>query len=261
MTSTNKLGIVVGGGPAPGINSVISAAAIRAESAGVEVVGIEEGFAYLMKGDTSRVQTLTSSGVGRAHFHGGSFLGISRANPTKTPERLETTIQSLLSLGIDKLITIGGDGTACCALKLHRAAAGRLRVVHVPKTIDNDISLPPEIDTFGFQTARHVGVELVKNLMTDAKTTPRWYVVISMGRQAGHLALGIGKAAGATMTLIPEEYPGGPHGKIPLRWVVDTRGGRPGRGPDRADRPRRADAPPRRHPRRPGPAPPRRAGL
>src|SRR5256885_724300 len=95
----------------------------------------------------------------------------------------------------------------------------RLEVVHVPKTIDNDLDLPPHVDTFGFQTARHYGVEIVKNLMVDAKTTSRWYLVITMGRGAGHLAMGIGKAAGATLTLIPEEFTGQ---RIRLKAVVDT---------------------------------------
>ena len=86
-------------------------------------------------------------------------------------------------------------------------AAGSIRVVHVPKTIDNDLDLPWGIPTFGFQTARHIGVEIVQNLMVDAQTTSRWYFVVSMGRKAGHLAIGIGKATGATLTLIPEEFP------------------------------------------------------
>jgi 6-phosphofructokinase 1 len=102
---------------------------------------------------------------------------------------------------------------------LERHAAGRIHVVHVPKTIDNDLDLPPYVDTFGFQTARHYGVEIVKNLMVDAKTTSRWYFVIAMGRKAGHLALGIGKAAGATLTLIPEEFAGKP---VRMKEVVDT---------------------------------------
>ena len=80
-------------------------------------------------------------------------------------------------------------------------------MVHVPKTIDNDLDLDPSVDSFGYNTARHLGVELVKNLMVDAKTTSRWYLVVAMGRKAGHLALGIGKAAGATLTVIPEEFP------------------------------------------------------
>jgi 6-phosphofructokinase 1 len=92
-------------------------------------------------------------------------------------------------------------------------------VAHVPKTIDNDLALPPQIDTFGYQTARHIGVEIVKNLMVDAQTTSRWYFVISMGRKAGHLALGIGKSAGATLTLVPEEFGSG---EIRLNLIVDT---------------------------------------
>ena len=117
------------------------------------------------------------------------------------------------------LITIGGDDTAFSAMKLEEKAGGRIHVVHVPKTIDNDLDLPPHVDTFGFQTARHNGVEIVKNLMVDAKTTSRWYFVIAMGRKAGHLALGIGKAAGATLTLIPEEFAGR---QIRLKTIVDT---------------------------------------
>jgi 6-phosphofructokinase 1 len=89
----------------------------------------------------------------------------------------------------------------------------------VPKTIDNDLDLPSYADTFGFQTARHIGVQLVENLMVDARTTSRWYFIVAMGRKAGHLALGIGKSAGATLTLIPEEFPEGP---VPLKTVVDT---------------------------------------
>jgi 6-phosphofructokinase 1 len=104
-------------------------------------------------------------------------------------------------------------------MKLEERAGGRIHVVHVPKTIDNDLDLPPHVDTFGFQTARHHGVEIVKNLMVDAKTTSRWYFVIAMGRKAGHLALGMGKAAGATLTLIPEEWAGR---KIRLKALVDT---------------------------------------
>ncbi|MFM8395519.1 MAG: 6-phosphofructokinase, partial [Acidobacteriota bacterium] len=87
------------------------------------------------------------------------------------------------------------------------AARSSVHTVHVPKTIDNDLPLPSHIPTFGFQTARHVGVEIVSNLAADAAATRRWYVIIAMGRQAGHLALGIGKTAGAALTLIREEFP------------------------------------------------------
>jgi ATP-dependent phosphofructokinase / diphosphate-dependent phosphofructokinase len=106
-------------------------------------------------------------------------------------------------------------------MNVERRAAGRLRVVHVPKTIDNDLDLPAHVDTFGYQTARHLGVDIVKNLMVDAKTTSRWYFVVAMGRKAGHLAMGIGKAAGATVTLIAEEF----QAPIRLKRIVDTLAG------------------------------------
>jgi ATP-dependent phosphofructokinase / diphosphate-dependent phosphofructokinase len=218
MEHHKKVAILVGGGPAPGINSVISAATIRASLEGIEVVGIRDGFEWLMKGDIDHITPLTIDAVSRIHFRGGSYIGISRANPTRHPDHLENTVISLLRLNVSQLITIGGDDTAFSALKLAEKSDGRIRVVHVPKTIDNDLGLPPYVDTFGFQTARHYGVDIVKNLMVDARTTSRWYFVITMGRKAGHLALGIGKAAGATLTLIPEEF-GKP---IRLKTIVDT---------------------------------------
>ena len=217
-----KLAILVAGGPAPGINSVISAATIRAQLEKVEVLGIHDGFEWIMHGDIEHVTPLTINVVSRLHFRGGSHIGISRANPTLREEHLDNTIVSLQRLGATQLITIGGDDTAYSAHRLVQRSGGRLRVVHVPKTIDNDLDLPPYVDTFGFQTARHHGVEIVKNLMVDAKTTSRWYFVTAMGRKAGHLALGIGKSAGATLTLIPEEFAGR---RIRLRTFVDTLAG------------------------------------
>jgi 6-phosphofructokinase len=216
---TKRMAILVGGGPAPGINSVISAATIRARVEDVEVVGIRDGFEWIMQGNIDRVIHLEIEQVSRIHFRGGSHIGISRANPTTDPHALETAVISLLRLNVSMLLTIGGDDTAFSAMKLEEKAGGRIHVVHVPKTIDNDLDLPPHVDTFGFQTARHHGTEIVKNLMVDAKTTSRWYFVIAMGRKAGHLALGMGKAAGATLTLIPEEWAGR---KIRLKALVDT---------------------------------------
>jgi ATP-dependent phosphofructokinase / diphosphate-dependent phosphofructokinase len=214
-----KLAILVAGGPAPGINSVIGAATIRGILSGVEVIGIRDGFQWIMEGDISHITPLTIEAVSRLHFRGGSFIGISRANPTRKEEHLEKTIISLLRLNVDKLITIGGDDTLFSAYRLEQRSKGRIRVAHVPKTIDNDLDLPMSTSTFGFQTARHIGVEIIKNLMVDAHTTSRWYFVVTMGRKAGHLALGIGKAAGATLTLIPEEFK---TEKLRLGTVVDT---------------------------------------
>ena len=219
MVHQKRLAILVGGGPAPGINSVIGAATIRGILDGVEVLGVRDGFEWIMQGNVDHVRPLTIEEVSRIHFRGGSHIGISRANPTKDPQHLENAVISLLRLNVSQLVTIGGDDTAFSAMKLAEKAQGRIKVVHVPKTIDNDLDLAGYVDTFGFQTARHIGAGLVKNLMVDAKTTSRWYFVIAMGRKAGHLALGIGKATGATLTLIPEEFG---EGKIHLATIVDT---------------------------------------
>ena len=219
MSQQKNLAILVGGGPAPGINSVISSATIRAVLEGVDVIGVRDGFEWIMKGDVDHVSPLGIEEVSRIHFRGGSHIGIARANPTKDAQHLENTVISLLRLNVSRLVTIGGDDTAFSAMKLVEKADGRIKVVHVPKTIDNDLDLPPHVDTFGYQTARHYGVEIVKNLMVDARTTSRWYFIIAMGRKAGHLALGIGKAAGATLTLIPEEFLGR---SIRFKAIVDT---------------------------------------
>jgi 6-phosphofructokinase 1 len=222
VPSPEALAILVGGGPAPGINSVIGAATIRARLQGLEVLGVRDGFAEIMKGKTDRVARLTSEEVSRLHFTGGSYLGTSRANPTKDPAHLDNVLRAFATLGVTQLVTIGGDDTAFSALRLAERAGGRIRVAHVPKTIDNDLDLPAHIDTFGYQTARHVGVGLVKNLMIDAYSTGRWYLVVAMGRKAGHLALGIAKAAGATLCVIAEEFPGG---KTDLDTIVDILAG------------------------------------
>ncbi len=218
-----RMAIVAGGGPAPGINSVIGSATIRAVLGGSEVIGINDGFRWIMEGNIDHVTPLTIDAVSRIHFRGGSHIGIARANPTKNEKHLENVVTSLLRLNVDRLITIGGDDTAFSSFKVSEQSRGRIRVVHVPKTIDNDLNLPLHGNTFGFATARHTGACIVRDLMVDAKTTSRWYFVISMGRKVGHLALGIGKAAGATLSLIPEEY--GPPGTVKLKEIVDTLAG------------------------------------
>jgi 6-phosphofructokinase 1 len=206
----STFGIAVGGGPAPGINGVIGAAATRGLRRGHRVIGILDGFSKIMEGDTSHVVDLTVEGVERIHLQGGSILHTSRANPTKKPEHLANVVKSLDALGIDHLITIGGDDTASSSSRVAEEAGGRIRVAHVPKTIDNDLPLPEGIPTFGFETAREHGTAVIERLILDMETTNRWFFVVMMGRSAGHLALGAGKAAGAPITLIPEEFPKAP---------------------------------------------------
>jgi ATP-dependent phosphofructokinase / diphosphate-dependent phosphofructokinase len=204
--SPARLGILVGGGPAPGINSVISAVTIEASNRRMQVIGIYDGFENLIQGRADITNWLTITDVSRIHYHGGSILRTSRHNPTRKQEDLQRVVQTLNQMGVTHLVTIGGDDTAFAASEVARTASGAIRVAHVPKTIDNDLPLPGGMPTFGYETARHVGTQTVLNLMEDSRTTNRWYFVVVMGRTAGHLALGIGKAAGATLTLIPEEF-------------------------------------------------------
>jgi 6-phosphofructokinase len=203
----STFGILVGGGPAAGINGVISAATRRALSRGARVRGIMEGFRWIMAGDTGHVRDLDPDSVERVHLQGGSILHTSRANPTRDPAHLDRCVASLDALGIDHLITIGGDDTASSANAVAEAAEGRIRVVHVPKTIDNDLPLPPGIPTFGFETAREHAAKVVEHIIEDMRTTNRWFFVVMMGRSAGHLALGAGMSAGAPISVIPEEFP------------------------------------------------------
>ena len=207
--SNHRLGILVGGGPAPGINSVLSAATIEAVNAGLEVVGIYDGFEHLITGRTDMVRPLAISDVSRIHFQGGSIIRTSRANPTRDDHDLERTVETLKKLEVRNLITIGGDDTAYASARVCEQSHGTIRFAHIPKTIDNDLPLPAGAPTFGYETARHFGTRWVLNLMEESRTTNRWCLVTVMGRKAGHLALGIGMAAGATTTIIPEEFPSG----------------------------------------------------
>jgi len=216
------VGIVVGGRPASGINGVIGAATIEAVNNGLSVLGMYDGFRHLAGecfDPNEDVRLLTIKDVGRIHFDGGSILRTSRTSlldqsefavsPVVEPDLEITTriCQRLQSLSATHLLTIGGDDTALNARLVATQAAGGIRVVHVPCTIDNDLPLPGGAPTLGFATARHFGADIVANLMEDSRTTSRWYIIVTMGRSTGHLALGIGKAAGATLTVIPEEFP------------------------------------------------------
>jgi 6-phosphofructokinase 1 len=200
--------LLVGGGPAPGINGVISAATIEARNQGLEVIGLQNGFHYLMRGDDQQWRPLDIADVKDYALRGGSMLGTSRDNPARSEEAMAAVLGVLRKLGVTALVTIGGDDTAFSASQVYKKAGGPIHVAHVPKTIDNDLPLPDSTPTFGFETARHLGVAIVRNLAEDARTTSRWYLVVSMGRAAGFLALGIGKAAAATLTIIPEEFRG-----------------------------------------------------
>src|SRR5713226_3424391 len=212
-----RVGILVGGGPAPGTNGVISAIAIEAIKSGRTAIGFHDGFEWLAQRYTDEQHQLTIDEVARVHLQGGVMLGTSRTDVTSQPQSLENTIAALKKLGIEALVTIGGDDLVRSSAAIERETHGSIKVVQVPKSIDNDLSLPGSVPTLGYETARHFGTQLVKRLMEDARTTARWYLAVTMGRPTGHLTLGIGKAASATSTIIPEEF----DEKISLADIVD----------------------------------------
>ena len=215
---SETLAILVGGGPAPGINGVIAAAAMEAFGCGLRVIGIYDGYRDLAAGREPKTIELTFDHVSRIHTSGGSILRTSRTNPAKDDATLERCIATLAGLHVRYLVCIGGDDTTFGAAKIAQRMEGRIGVATVPKTIDNDLPLPDNAPTFGFETARSVGAGILESLMEDARTTARWYVVVCMGRKSGALALGMCKAAGSTLAVLPEEFPE----RIDVQTVVDT---------------------------------------
>ncbi len=216
---SDTLAILVGGGPAPGINGVIASAAIEAINCGLRVIGIYDGYRDLAAGTPPKTIELTIDYVAQNHTRGGSILRTSRTNPAKDEETLDRCVRSIEALGARYLLCIGGDDTTFGAARIAERTNGSIGVCTVPKTIDNDLPLPENAPTFGFETARSVGTEIIESLIEDARTTVRWYIVVCMGRKSGALALGMCKSAGATLAVIPEEFPGD---ELDLHLVIDT---------------------------------------
>ncbi|MCI0336939.1 MAG: 6-phosphofructokinase [Acidobacteria bacterium] len=202
-----KLGILVGGGPAPGVNDVIAAVALKAHDNGCTPIGFHDGFEWLAQRYTDEQHELAADEVSHIHLDGGCILGTSRTDITREPQSLENAIAALKKLEIEALVTIGGDDLVASSAAIEQKSEGAIKVVQIPKSIDNDLPLPAPLTTLGYETARHVGVGIVKSLMEDAKTTGRWFIGVTMGRPTGHLTLGIGAAVSATCTIIPEEFP------------------------------------------------------
>src|SRR5262249_50283734 len=154
---SGKLALVVGGGPAPGINGVISAVTIEAIERGLEVVGFLDGFKWLVEGKAESHQhylPLTINDVKSINLRGGSILPTSRTKPSKSEVMMRNVLDVFRRMNINMLVTIGGDDTAYSGSQVYRHAGGAVRVAHVPRTIDNDLPLPGSTPTFGFETAR-----------------------------------------------------------------------------------------------------------
>jgi 6-phosphofructokinase 1 len=212
------LAILVGGGPAPGINGVIAAAAIEAFNCDLRAIGIYDGYRELAAGGIPKTLELTFDNVSRIHTTGGSILRTSRTNPAKDEATLERCVTALDALGVRYLVCIGGDDTTYGAAKIAERTRDRIGIATVPKTIDNDLPLPDDAPTFGFETARAVGTGILETVMEDARTTTRWYIVVCMGRKSGSLSLGMCNASGSTVAVLPEEFAQ----KTSLASVADT---------------------------------------
>jgi ATP-dependent phosphofructokinase / diphosphate-dependent phosphofructokinase len=191
-----RIGILTGGGDAPGLNAVIRAVTVKGISHGYEIIGFKDGWRGLIK---QQHRPLTLTDVEDIHMMGGTILGSSRTNIAKIENGFEISKKNLADAGIYALIAAGGDDTLGVALKLHKAG---MKVVGVPKTIDNDVNATDY--TFGFDTAINRVCEFMEMLRTTTKSHSRVMVVEIMGRHAGWIALHGGMAGGAHMILIPE---------------------------------------------------------
>lgn len=193
-----RVGVLTGGGDAPGLNSVIRAVTRKALADGYEVVGFKNGWRGLIENDTVLLDLQSVSGI----LHkGGTILGTSRTNPSKKPEDAQKLLDTFKRQQLTALIAVGGEDTLGVANTLFKER--HLPVVGVPKTIDNDLS-GTEV-TFGFDTAVNIAMEAIDRLHTTAESHHRIMVVEVMGRHAGWIGLYAGIAGGADVILLPEE--------------------------------------------------------
>jgi len=191
-----RIGVLIGGGDAPGLNAALKAAVTKAHEYGIEVVGIKRGWAGLLELDT---QSLSIDAVEDIHSRGGVLLYTSRTNPFKVEEGPALIVKNMAKLKIDSLIVMGGEDTLGVAKRLSEMG---VPIVGVPKTIDND--LPGTDYTIGFDTAVTIATDAIDRLRTTAEAHHRIVIVEVMGRQTGWIALYAGLAGGANLTLIPE---------------------------------------------------------
>lgn len=198
------IAILCGGGPAPGINTVVATVTKVFLKSGFRVLAIHEGYKGLLK-ENPEVEDLTFEKADQMFTRGGSVIRMSRFKPRD--EEFNTAL--FVRYGIELLVTIGGDDTASTANRLTKFLEShqiQVRNIHVPKTIDNDLPLPEGVPTFGFLSAKEMGIRIGKVIKAEAATTQNWYLLMSMGREAGHLAFEIGKGIQAAMIVIPEMF-------------------------------------------------------
>lgn len=201
---SQSIAILCGGGPAPGINTVISSVAKVFLKDGYRVLGIHEGYKGLFS-DEPQLVDFDFEHADRVFSRGGSCLVMSRHKPKNE----EFTTRFFVEHNVKLLVTIGGDDTASTANRIAKfLSENNVEVanIHVPKTIDNDLPLPDRNPTFGFHSAKDEGVKIGNTVYEDARTSRNWFVMSTMGRTAGHLAFGIATGCHFPMMIIPEMF-------------------------------------------------------
>jgi ATP-dependent phosphofructokinase / diphosphate-dependent phosphofructokinase len=199
-----SIALLAGGGPAPGINTVIASVAKVFLKEGYRVIGLHNGYQGLFAPKQSTIE-FDFTFCDKIMNLGGSAIQMSRFKPKDEDFKTDFFVKNNVKL----LVTIGGDDTASTANRITKFLAENnisIQNIHVPKTIDNDLPLPEGSPTFGYQSAKEAGVRIAATVYEDARTSGNWFVVSAMGREAGHLAFGIGAACHYPMIIIPEMF-------------------------------------------------------
>lgn len=202
------IAILTGGGPAPGMNSVVGSVAKTFLQKGYRVIGLHEGYSGLFD-PTPRTTDIDFMLADDIFNRGGSFLKMSRFKPTAQNFDNDFNLDFFVNNNIVLLVTVGGDDTASTANRIAKFLEAKnypISNIHVPKTIDNDLPLPDNTPTFGYQSAKAQGTIIGRTVYNDARTSENWFIVAAMGRSAGHLAFGIGTACHYPMIVIPEMF-------------------------------------------------------
>ncbi len=200
--------ILCGGGPAPGMNTVVCSVTKTFLAKGYRVIGLHGGYSGLFS-QAPRHEDLDFFKADAYFNRGGSYLEMSRFKPTDANFQNDFNLSLFQDNNIKLLVTVGGDDTASTANRIAKFLADKqypIQNIHVPKTIDNDLPLPANAPTFGFNSAKDEGAHIARTVYEDARTSGNWLIIAAMGRSAGHLALGIGAATHCPMTIIPEMF-------------------------------------------------------
>ncbi|MFI3286440.1 MAG: 6-phosphofructokinase [Rikenellaceae bacterium] len=202
------IAILTGGGPAPGMNTVVGSVAKTFLQKGYTVIGLNGGYSGLFNPNPNTVE-ISFPMADDIFNRGGSFLQMSRFKPTDNDFANNFNLDFFIKNNIKLLVTVGGDDTASTANRIAKFLEEKqypIANIHVPKTIDNDLPLPAGTPTFGYESAKDSGAVIARAVYVDARTSGNWFVVAAMGRSAGHLAFGIGEACHYPMIVIPEMF-------------------------------------------------------